>query len=160
MAAPVTPKPGGLPGPIKSGITAAIVTFLTLFVPALIGFLKGLATWASKSGHAPLPGISTLGYAAISAVLAALSGLGLALVRWAQGRFSWVPGTPPTFHGGADALTVAPVAVTSTPDALALHASGSVADEVRAVVTAKTRQRDAAQADLDAIHAALSPPPQ
>lgn len=86
-----------LPDPVRSGISSAALVFLVTFLPAVLGWLGDLAEWASSSGHTPLPGISTLGYAAVSAVLAAVGGLAMGLFRWAQGRTNLIPGQPPTF---------------------------------------------------------------
>lgn len=96
---PVPAPAPGLPDFVKSGITTAIVMFLTLFIPALLGWLNTVYGWAQEGGHGALPGISTLGYAAVSALVAAVSGFALGLFRYLQGKVSWIPGTPPTFPG-------------------------------------------------------------
>lgn len=88
-----------LPNPIKSGIASACFTFVGLFIPALLGWFSKVSEWASSSGAKPLPGLSSLGYAAVAAAMAALTGLVTFVFRWAQGRFSWVPGQPPQFQG-------------------------------------------------------------
>lgn len=89
-----------IPNEVKSGISTAAFTFVALFIPALLGWLSSIASWASASGHAPLPGISTLGYAAVSALLAALTGVLTTVFRWVQGHSNVIPGEPPTFSGG------------------------------------------------------------
>lgn len=89
-----------LPDAIKSGITTAVAVFLGMFIPALTGWVTSLQNAINSHGHIPAPSISTLGYAAMSAAVAAGTGLAWAVFRWAQGRFPWIPGTPPQFQGG------------------------------------------------------------
>lgn len=86
-----------LPDPVRSGLSSAALVFLITFLPAVLGWLGNLAEWASSSGAEPLPGLSTLGYAAVSAVLAAVGGLVMGVFRWAQGRSNLIPGQPPTW---------------------------------------------------------------
>lgn len=84
---------------VKSGFTTAIAVFLFTFIPAVTGFLASLAKWSSSSGATPLPAISTLGYAAVSGVLAAIGGLVWGIFRWAQAHSDVIPGQPPSFQG-------------------------------------------------------------
>ena len=88
-----------LPNPVKSALASFVFMFVTLFITPLLGWLQKVYEWASSSGHAPLPSISVLGYAAAAALISALGGLLTGLFRWAQGRFSWIPGQPPQFQG-------------------------------------------------------------
>lgn len=89
-----------IPDPIKSGISTAAFTFVVMFLLGIGGSLTSLAQWASSSGATPLPSISAIGYAAVGAATAAITGLVATIVRWAQGKFAWVPGKPPQFQGG------------------------------------------------------------
>lgn len=83
---------------LKSGLWTALFTFLGLFIPTLLSWTQKIAEWASSSGHTPLPGISTLGYAAVSAAMAAITGLIAFAWRAAQTTKYW-PGQPPKFVG-------------------------------------------------------------
>jgi hypothetical protein len=56
------------------GLRTALFTFFGVFIPALLGFITGVSDWAAASGDASLPDISTLGYAAVSAATAAITG--------------------------------------------------------------------------------------
>lgn len=89
-----------LPDWLKSGISSAIVVFLVTFLPATLNWISGMLAWASSSGATQMPGVSTLGYAFVSALLAALAGVLMAAFRWAQSKYSFVPGKPPQFQGG------------------------------------------------------------
>ena len=89
-----------LPDAIKSGFTAAIAVFLGLFIPALTGWLNSLVNYVNSKGTVAAPSISTLGYAFASAVVAAGTGFAWAVFRWAQAKYPFIPGTPPTFSGG------------------------------------------------------------
>lgn len=56
-----------------------IISFLALFIPALLGWLNDLLNWANGTGEGqPFPSYDTLAKAAISAAAAAL----IALVNW------------------------------------------------------------------------------
>jgi hypothetical protein len=55
-----------------------IISFLALFIPALLGWLNDLLNWANGDEGQPFPSYDTLAKAAISAVAAAL----IALVNW------------------------------------------------------------------------------
>lgn len=83
---------------IKSGLLAALWTFLGVFVPTALSWFQQLSKWASTNGHAPLPGLSVLGYAAIGALSGAIGGLLAFLFRYAQQTFTIIPGKPPTYH--------------------------------------------------------------
>lgn len=69
---------------IKAGLWTALFTFVGLFGLSLVGWLQDVASWASSSGAEPLPGLTSLGYAAVSAATAAVVGLINAVVRLAQ----------------------------------------------------------------------------
>jgi len=86
-----------LPAQIVSGLHAAVATFLMLFVPTAIGFYRTVVNWFTAGHHTAFPAMSTLGYAAFAAFSAALTGLGLTVYRYAQGRWPWLPGSFPTF---------------------------------------------------------------
>lgn len=81
---------------IKSGLYTALWTFLGLFSVSLLSWLQDFTEWASKSGHAPLPGLSTLGYAAVAAFGGAASGFVAFVVRALQSE-GLLPGQPPEF---------------------------------------------------------------
>lgn len=63
---------------IKSAVKAALLVALLTFGAQLIvlatGWLADLAKWSSSSGHAPLPGLSVIGYAVLAAATSAASG--------------------------------------------------------------------------------------
>lgn len=88
-----------IPGPIKSGLATMVFTFVGLVVPSLLGWLTSLYNFTSANGHGTLPSISTIGYVVASAAISAFTGFITGVWRWAQGRFSWVPGQPPQFVG-------------------------------------------------------------
>lgn len=75
-------------------MTTAVVTFLTLFTAAAVGFVGQLQEWASTGGEFPDP--SVLGKAAVSAALAALAGLVNFAYRWLQAK-ELLPGSGPSY---------------------------------------------------------------
>lgn len=157
MVAPANPTPqrSTWQNALKSGISAAIIVFLVTFCPTAIGWFQSLARWASSSGHTPLPGISTLGYAALSAFLGALGGLGTGLFRWAQANWTWIPGTAPTFAPPVVAPpepSPAPVTPPVSP------APANVVSELLAAIAARREAIKTAEAELDALRAALAIP--
>lgn len=81
---------------LKSGLWTALFSFLGLFVPTVLSWTQQVSKWASTSGHAPLPGLSTLGYAVVSAGSAAVAGLIAFLFRALQTKNA-LPGNAPTF---------------------------------------------------------------
>ena len=78
----------------SASITAGL-TFVVLFLTSSLGVLAALARWASSNGRDPLPDISLLGYAAVNAIVAGLTGLLNFVIRWSQGRLG--VGKPPTY---------------------------------------------------------------
>ena len=83
---------------IKSACSTALWTFVGSVAILSTGWLADLAKWASSSGHAPLPGLSVIGYAVLSALFAAAGGLVAFVVRFAQSK-NVLPGQPPAFPG-------------------------------------------------------------
>lgn len=81
---------------LKSALYTALWTFLGSVAILATGWLADVAKWASSSGHAPLPGLSVIGYAVLSALLAAAGGVVAFAVRFAQSK-NVLPGQPPTF---------------------------------------------------------------
>jgi len=80
----------------KSGLWSSLWTFLALFAVTALKFLSQIAEWAGSNGHQPFPDVSVVGYAVISAVVAALSGLIAFAVRVLQAK-NVVPGNAPVF---------------------------------------------------------------
>lgn len=133
---------------IKGALYTALWTFLAALFLLSTGWLASLAGWASSSGHAALPGLSTIGYAVVGAAVSAVSGLISFAVRFAQTKVPALPGNVPVY-----VPPVPPgVAVDGVP------AAGGIAGQVAATIA----RRDAAQADVDAlanaVQAALNPP--
>lgn len=83
---------------IKSAAYTALWTFLGAVAVLSTGWLADLAEWASSSGKAPLPGLSTIGYAVVSAFFAAAGGVVAFVVRFAQSKNA-LPGQPPSYPG-------------------------------------------------------------
>lgn len=85
---------------MNDSLKSAFYTFLWSFIASVLvlatGWLGDLAQWASSSGHAPLPGLSVIGYAVISALIGAAGGLVAFAVRYAQSKGA-LPGQPPKF---------------------------------------------------------------
>lgn len=79
---------------LRAALTTAVVTFLTLFTAAAVGFVGQLQEWASTGGE--FPDISVLGRAAVSAALAAAAGLVNFVYRWLQAQ-EVLPGRGPTY---------------------------------------------------------------
>lgn len=82
--------------PLKSALWSALWTFVGLFGVTVAGFLAEIAEWAGANGAQPFPDVSVLGYAVISAVVAAVSGLVAFVVRTAQQK-NVLPGAAPVF---------------------------------------------------------------
>ena len=85
-----------LTDPLKSAMSTAAWTFLSSVAVLSTGWLASLAKWASTSGHTPLPGLSVVGYAVLSALLGAAGGVVSFVVRFAQSK-NVLPGQPPAF---------------------------------------------------------------
>lgn len=88
-----------LPDSVKSALSTALWTFIGSVLILSTGWLADLAKWASSSGKTPLPGLSVIGYAVLSALFAAAGGIVSFLVRYAQSK-NVLPGEPPKFVGG------------------------------------------------------------
>lgn len=80
---------------IKAGAYTALFTFIAMFGLSLIGWLQDIAEWASSSGTDEFPSFTTLGYASISAITAAVIGLFNTVVRLAQAALG--KGTIPSY---------------------------------------------------------------
>jgi hypothetical protein len=80
---------------IRAGATTAGFSFVVLFGATVIGWSQDVTQWASDSGASPFPGLSVLGYGAVSAAASAAIGAINGFVRWAQGRLGM--GTPPNY---------------------------------------------------------------
>ncbi len=81
---------------VKSGAYTALWTFLALFGVSLLGFLQEVAGWATKGGVEPFPETNRLGFALVSAFVAAASGILGTVVRLAQSK-NLLPGGPPRY---------------------------------------------------------------
>jgi hypothetical protein len=82
---------------LKSGAYTALWTFIALFGISLLGFLQEVAGWATQGGAAPFPSTSTLGFAFVSAIVAAASGIVGTVVRLVQSTTTLIPGGPPRY---------------------------------------------------------------
>lgn len=80
----------------KAALWTFVWTFIALFLTSALGWFQDVYEWASTSGAEPLPGVSTLGYAAVTAGVAALSGLLAFIVRYAQSK-NLLPGSGPVY---------------------------------------------------------------
>lgn len=87
-----------LTDPIKSALSTALWSFLGAVAILTTGWLADLAKWASSSGRSPLPGLSVIGYAVLSALFASAGGIVAFVVRFAQSK-NVLPGQPPSFPG-------------------------------------------------------------
>jgi hypothetical protein len=81
---------------LKAAAWTFLFSFIALFGVSAVGFLQEVIEWASSSGVEPLPGMSTIGYAAVSAVASAAIGLVNFVVRYAQAK-GVIPGETPTY---------------------------------------------------------------
>lgn len=87
-----------LPAPVRAGLITAVVTFFSIFIPGLTGWLGDVLT-AVTSGT-QLPDLSVVQTAAAAGATAAFTGFGNWLFRWAQTQLG--VGNPPTYSGGGD----------------------------------------------------------
>src|SRR5437899_269301 len=87
-----------LTDPLKSALSTALWSFIGAVAVLSAGWLSDLAKWASSSGHSPLPGLSVIGYAVVSALIASAGGVVAFIVRFAQSK-NVLPGQPPAFPG-------------------------------------------------------------
>jgi hypothetical protein len=83
---------------IQAALWTAFFTFLGGMSLALGSYLLDLHEWASTSGASEFPSISVLGYAVVSAAVAAAGGLVNLVVRLAQTKGA-LPGSAPTYDG-------------------------------------------------------------
>lgn len=84
---------------IKSAAYTALWSFVGPFGLALVGWLNEVGQWANDRGRTPFPDVSTLGYAAVAAAVAASAFVVALAVRLAQAN-GWLPGQPPTYAAG------------------------------------------------------------
>lgn len=82
---------------MRAAVTSAAWAFVGVFGTTLLGWLQTVTEWASASGARPFPGLSVLGYGAVSAAAAAATFVVAAAVRLAQVA-GWLPGRPPTYE--------------------------------------------------------------
>lgn len=83
---------------IKAAAYTALWTFLGSLAVLCMSWLTDVANWANASGHATLPNLSTVGFAVLSALLAAASGFVTFVVRALQSAGA-LPGSPPKYNG-------------------------------------------------------------
>lgn len=86
-----------LPNWLKAGLSTFAVSFVVLFAGGLIGFLNDIVEWANTQGSSGFPSLSTLGYAAASAVTSAVIGIVNSIYRLVQSKTSIIPGTGPSY---------------------------------------------------------------
>lgn len=60
---------------VKRAFRGFLVTFATLFLPGLLGWLNAITQWAHSAGTTPFPDAHGLGYLAVSALVAATVGV-------------------------------------------------------------------------------------
>lgn len=70
----------------KAALWTALFSFLALFGVSLIGWTGDVVEWANNEGATAFPSLSVLGYAAVSAFGAAMTGLLNFVVRFAQSK--------------------------------------------------------------------------
>lgn len=71
---------------LKGAGRSAIIVLLTLLIPAVFNFLNELMGWANEGGQAPFPALDSLGWVAVSAVLAAVAAALTFLWRYVENR--------------------------------------------------------------------------
>lgn len=82
----------------RAACWTALFTFVALFGLSLLGWLNDVWEWAQDKEHIVLfPDPAVLLKAAVSATVAAITGLINFVVRWAQSR-SLLPGAGPTYR--------------------------------------------------------------
>jgi len=82
-----------LPAPVRAGLITAIVTFVSVFIPGLTGWLGDVLS--AVTNGTDLPSLSVLQTAAAAAATAAFTGFGNWLFRWTQTQFGI--GNPPVY---------------------------------------------------------------
>lgn len=65
--------------PIKAGLVTSAFTFIATFFVLALGWIGDVGEWASSQGVSDFPDWSVLGYALVSALVAAVSGF----INWA-----------------------------------------------------------------------------
>lgn len=86
-----------IPAPLKAALYTALWTFIALFGASVIGFAADVIDWANGAGGGGnFPKLGTLGYAAVSAIASAGSGLVTFVVRFAQSK-GLIPGSGPVY---------------------------------------------------------------
>lgn len=153
-------EPHGAPviNSLKSGLYTALWTFIGTVLLLSVGWLQSLAAWSSTNGHAPLLGLSTIGYAVIGALVSAASGLVAFLVRTAQTTIPAVPGEPPQFPTPASPAVPEPApdfAVNSVVTPPQPVATGG--EDIVAQIQKKKAAFDAASAEWQRVQTALNP---
>lgn len=73
-----------LPHPIRAGVTTAFWTFVTLFTTSATGWARDFLRAITE--HQPVPKVSVLVAAAVSAAGSALAGLGNTIYRYVQSK--------------------------------------------------------------------------
>ncbi len=77
-------EPSDLKAAAVRGLRAAIFAFLGTFVPAMVGWLHDVSTWAADGGATGFPTTSALVYTAASALAAASAGFVGFLWNWLE----------------------------------------------------------------------------
>ncbi len=95
--------------PLKGALFTALWAFLAQVAILSVGWLQSVASWASASGHTPLPGLSTVGYAIVAAFTSAMSGVVSFVVRAVQANGVKLPGLPAPAYAPAPVAPVQPV---------------------------------------------------
>lgn len=65
--------------PIKAGLWTSLFTFIATFIVLALGWIGDVGEWASSQGVSQFPDWSVLGYAFVSALVAAVTGF----LNWA-----------------------------------------------------------------------------
>lgn len=81
---------------LTPALYAALWAFLGPVLLLILGVVQDVAEWASTSGRAPLPGLSSLGYALVAAACSAAAGVVAFAVRYAQAK-GVLGGEPPAY---------------------------------------------------------------
>lgn len=81
---------------LKAAGWTALFTAIATFALTALDWLQEVAVWASTSGAEPLPGLSILGYGAVSALVGAASGFVNWVVRELQAN-DILPGAGPRY---------------------------------------------------------------
>lgn len=151
---------------LKSALYTALWTFLGTVALLSVGWLQDIAKWSSTNGHAPLPGLSTVGYALIGGFVSAASGLVAFIVRALQANTAF-PGEPPSFpkpSPNSEAISVVdpplkvavpPVGAGLTTEDTTTPAAPVGSDALVAELQRRKAALDTAQNDWDNVKAVL-----